>query len=213
MNTLMLANPAVAMSDAGMFAVKLVVLTKVVASGPKFQSIVEPGVCTTLFTIMGATKFEPVTVSVKPPLPGFALVGERLEIAGEPFCTALIVNVAASEGPPGSGFVTVTAAIPAVATSVARIVAASCPVVVFTVLVRIEPFQKTSDGGLLTNPVPEINKVNVSLPAVTLAGKRPVMMGVGGGEVLVEVQLPSAIVTARIAAKAVHRKCISSILP
>jgi hypothetical protein len=107
----------------------------------------------------------------------------------------------------------VTAAIPAVATSVARIVAASCPVVVFTVLVRIEPFQKTSDGGLLTNPVPEINKVNVSLPAVTLAGKRPVMMGVGGGEVLVEVQLPSAIVTARIAAKAVHRKCISSILP
>src|ERR1700678_4829190 len=101
------------------------------------------------------------TLCVKPPRPGFALVGERLVIKGEPFCTALIVNVTASEGPPGSGFVTVTAAIPAVATSVARIVAASCPVVVFNVLARIEPLQKTCDGGLLTSPVAEINKVNI----------------------------------------------------
>jgi hypothetical protein len=40
----MLANPEVAMSDAGTFAVKLVLLTKVVVSGPEFHAMVEPAV-------------------------------------------------------------------------------------------------------------------------------------------------------------------------
>ena len=44
LNTLTLANPGVAMSLAGTLAVKLVLLTNVVASGPEFHAIVEPGV-------------------------------------------------------------------------------------------------------------------------------------------------------------------------
>ena len=212
MNTLTLAEPGVAMSVAGTFAVKLVLLTKVVVSGPEFHAIVEPGVWTTLFTIMGAKKFEPFTVSMKAPLPEAALAGERLVIEGPPFCTAFIAKVAASEGPPGSGFVTVTAAMPELATSVARIDTASCKVVAFTLLVRIEPFQKTCDCGLVTKPFPEINRVNAWLPAVMLEGKRPVITGVGGGEVVEEPQLPSTIETARSAAITVHRKRISSIL-
>jgi hypothetical protein len=212
LNTLTLANPAVAMSLAGTFAVKLVLLIKVVTRGPAFHAIVEPGVCTALFTITGATKFEPFTVSVKAPLPGVALAGERLVIEGPPFCTALIVNVAASDGPPGSGFVTVIAAMPGVATSVARMLTASCVVTVFSLLVRSEPFQKTCDGGLVTKPVPEMNRVNIWLPAVMLEGKRPVITGVGGGVVVEEPQLPSMVVIARSAARTVHRKRINSIL-
>ena len=143
------------MSDAGTLAVKLVVLTNVVVSGPEFHVIVEPAVWAA-----GATKFEPFTVSVKVPLPGAALAGERLVIKGPPFCTAFIVKVAESEGPPGSGFVTVIAATPALATSVARTDTASCSEVLFIVLVRIEPFQNTCDCGLVTKPFPEINRVN-----------------------------------------------------
>jgi hypothetical protein len=143
------------MSDPGTLAVKLVLLTKVVVSGPEFHAIVEPAVWAA-----GATKFEPFTVSVKAPLPGDALAGERLVIKGPPFCTALIVKVAASEGPPGSGFVTVIAATPALATSVARTETASCSVILLIVLVRIEPFQNTCDCGLVTKPFPEINRVN-----------------------------------------------------
>jgi hypothetical protein len=207
LNTLTLADPGVAMSLAGTLAVKLVLLTNVVTSGAEFHATVEPGVWS-----VGATKFDPFTVSVKAPLPGAAFAGERLVIKGPPFCSALIVKVAASEGPPGSGFVTVTAARPGLATSLARIDTESCNVVLFTVLVRIEPFQKTCDGGLVTKPFPEINRVNASLPAVILEGKSPVITGVGGGWVELEPQLPSTIGSARSAAIAVHRKRISSVL-
>jgi hypothetical protein len=106
----------------------------------------------------------------------------------------------------------VTAAIPEVATSVARIDTASCNVVLFTVLVRIEPFQKTCEGGLVTKPFPEINKVNAWLPAVILEGKSPVITGVGGGAVELDPQLPSTMIIARSAPTAVHRRRISSIL-
>src|SRR5580704_3753515 len=100
---------------------------------------------------------------------------------------------------------------PGLATSLARIDTASCNVVLFTVLVRIEPFQKTCDGGLVMKPFPEMNNVNASLPAVMLAGKRPVITGVGVGCEL-DPQPASTIVSARSFATTVHRNRISSIL-
>ena len=62
-------------------------------------------------------------------LPTFAEVGEIDEIRGVLGCTGRIVNVAAGDGPPpGDGFVTVTCAIPALETSEARTLTASCVV-------------------------------------------------------------------------------------
>ena len=154
-------------------------LTKVVVSGAPFHATVDPAICVTPFTTTGATYPEPFTVRTKVPLPGETDVGERLAIKGVPFWTGLIIKLDASEGPPGSGFDTVTAPTPEVATSEAIIVTASCSVVVFKTLVRIDPFQNTCDGGLVMNPLPEINKVNVWLPAVMLEGNSPVITGVG----------------------------------
>src|SRR3984957_4273302 len=198
------------MLDAGTLAVNWLALTKVVGNGELFHAPVEPGVCVVPITITGGTKFEPFTVSVKAPLFGEALIGERLEIKGVPSCTLSIVKVAANDGPPGSGFETMTAAMPDVATSDARITTASCPVVVFRTLVRIDPFQKTCDGGLVMNPFPEINMVNIWLPAVMLDGNKPVITGVGDGcEFELLEQLPSTTAPVMIASHAVHRKHIS----
>jgi hypothetical protein len=136
-------------------------LTKVVVSGAPFQATVDPAICVTPLTTTGARYPEPFTVRTKLPLPGETLGGERLAMKGVPFCKPLITKVAARDGPPGSGFDTVTAATPALATSEAIMVTTSCCVVLFRTLVRIEPFQKTCDGGLLIKPVPEINRVKV----------------------------------------------------
>jgi hypothetical protein len=67
---------------------------------------------------------------------------------------------------------------------------------------------------LLIKPVPEINIVNVWLPAVMLEGNKPVITGVGYtvAEVPVLEQLPSGRTHIRSASKAVHRKSISYIL-
>jgi hypothetical protein len=189
-------------------------LTKVVVSGAPFHATVDPAICVTPFTTTGATYPEPFTVRTKVPLPGETLVGERLAINGVPFWTGLITKLDASEGPPGSGFDTVSAPTPAVATSDAIIVTASCSVVVFSTLVRIDPFQKTCDSGLVIKPVPEINKVNVWLPAVMLEGNKPVITGVGYtvADVLVLEQLPSGRAHISSASKTVHRKRISYVL-
>jgi hypothetical protein len=198
------------MLDAGTLAVNWLPFTKVVGRGEVFHATVEPGVCVVPLTITGATKFEPFTVSVNAPLFGDTLIGERLEIKGVPFCTLSIVKVAANDGPPGSGFDTVIAAIPELATSDARITTASCPVVLFRTLVRIEPFQKTCDGGFVMNPLPEINILNIWLPAVILDGNKPVITGVGGGcGFVLLVQLPSSTAPVMRGSNAVHRKRIS----
>src|ERR1700722_427219 len=198
------------MLDAGTLAVNWLAFTKVVASGEVFHATVEPAVCVVPLTITGGTKFEPFTVRLNAPLFGEALIGERLEIKGVAFCTLSIVKVAANDGPPGSGLDTVTAAIPELATSDAKITTASCPVVEFRTLVRTDPFQKTCDGGLIMNPLPEINMVNIWLPAVMLDGNKPVITGVGGGcEFELLEQPPSSIAPVTRASSTVHPKRIS----
>ena len=73
-----------------------------------------------------------------------------------------------------------TCAIPGLATSEAGIVTASCPVVIFKVLERGEPFQyaKVTPFESAMKPVPATKSVKPWLPAVMLDGKRPVIAGV-----------------------------------
>ena len=69
------------------------------------------------------TKFVPVMVRVNPPLPVTTVAGLMLLIVGNGF---VMVKVAVLDvPPPGAGLKTVTFAVPAVATSLAGIVAVS----------------------------------------------------------------------------------------
>jgi len=70
-NTVTAAVPPTAISMAGTTAVSCVPLTTVVASATPFH-----------FTTVPATKFVPVSVSVKPAPPAFAVVGESIARTG-----------------------------------------------------------------------------------------------------------------------------------
>jgi hypothetical protein len=168
------------------------------------------------------TKFEPFTVSVNAALLGLAVAGPRLAIRGVFVCVGKTVNGAAliEIPPPGSGFETVTSEVPGVATSEARTVMAICPVFIFTEAERAEPFQNAVEVPVdpSMKPVPPMNMVKDWLPAVTLDGKRPVMIGVGfgwPGETvlpLLELQLEVKIVSTPSTTSAVHRKRIKPVL-
>jgi hypothetical protein len=89
---------------------------------------------------------------------------------------------------------------------------------VFTTAVRGEPFQYAVvvpvDPEI--NPVPEMKRVNVWLPAVMLAGANSVIIGVALGCPLVEPDPephPEIIITRDASIpNMVHRKCINRIL-
>jgi len=78
--------------------------------------------------------------------------------------------------PPGDGLKTVTAAKPGVAISVAGIETISS-VLLRKVVVRVEPFQRTSD--VVTKPVPITDRVKAGPPAGVDDGLRRVTVGVG----------------------------------
>ena len=190
MNTLMPLQPALWMSWALISAVNCVELTNVVVRGLPFQATTDPengGGGLGMFGLFAlpATKFEPFTVSVNAALLGLAVAGLRLAISGVLVCVGNTVNGAALMliPPPGSGFETVTSEVPAVATSEARTVIAICPVFIFTVAERAEPFQNAVEVPVdpAMKPVPAMNIVKDWLPAVTLDGKSAVMIGVGFG--------------------------------
>jgi hypothetical protein len=90
----------------------------------------------------------------------------------------------------------------------------------FTVAERAEPFQNAVEVPVdpSMKPVPAMKSVNPWLPAVTLDGKRPVMIGVGfgcpGATVLplLELQLEVKIVSTPSTMSAVHRKRIKPVL-
>ena len=98
------AVPAVAMSGAGTAAINCVALTNVVVRATPFHCTTAP-----------VTKPEPLTVSVNAALPAIAVVCPSDPRTGTGL---LIVNVSGLEvPPPGSGFTTVTAAVPPVVRS------------------------------------------------------------------------------------------------
>src|SRR5579863_3037176 len=167
-------------------------------------------------------KFEPFTVSVKAAPFGLAVAGLRLAISGVFVCVGNTVNGAALIviPPPGSGLETVTSEVPGDAMSEARTVMAIWPVERFTVAERAEPFQNAVEVPVdpAMKPLPAIKTVKDWLPAVTLDGKSPVIIGVGFGwpgetEVpLLELQLDVRIVSTATTPNAVHRKRIKPVL-
>jgi len=90
----------------------------------------------------------------------------------------------------------------------------------FTEAERAEPFQNAVEVPVdpSMKPVPPMYMVKDWLPAVAVAGKRPVMIGVGfgwpGATVLplLELQLEVKIVSTPSTMSAVHRKRIKPVL-
>ena len=116
LNTVICAVPVLAMSVAGICALNVVALPKVVERSAPFQRTVAP-----------LTKFVPLTVRVKAAPPAAREFGFRLVMAGTGLVCALIVKVSAAvTPPPGRGLKTVTCAEPALAISLAGIAALNC---------------------------------------------------------------------------------------
>ena len=163
LKTVTFAVPAVATSLAGMAAVSWVLETKVVGRSLPFQRTTEL-----------VTKFVPVMTRVNPPLPATAVAGLMLLIVG---AGLVMVNVAAPDSPPpGAGLKTVTFAVPAVATSLAGMIAVST-VLETNPVVRSFPFQRTTE--LVTKFVPVMVRVNPPLPATVVDGLIVVIVGAG----------------------------------
>ena len=118
-------------------------------------------------TIIPLAKLVPLTVSVKPAPPAVADAGLRLVMVGAG--TPLIVKFRELEvPPPGDGLNTVTGAIPAAAMSEAGMAAVS-RVEETNVVVRFDPFQRTTDPVTKLVPLTVSVKVPpVALPTVTL---------------------------------------------
>jgi hypothetical protein len=157
------AVPAVAMSLAGITAVNCVALTNVAVRAPPFHHTVEP-----------LTKFDPLMVRVNAAPPAVAEFGLRLEIVGVGLL--IVKRIDPDTPPPGAGLLTVTLAVPAVAMSVAGIVAVSC-VALINVVVRGLPFHCTEE--LLMKFVPFTVSVNAPTPAVATNGLMLVTVGTG----------------------------------
>jgi hypothetical protein len=129
------------------------------------------------FTVEPFTKFVPFTVSVNAAEPAAIVDGEIVVTVGTGFDAAVIVNVTEFDvPPPGVGFVTVTAGVPAVATSLARIDAVSC-VALTNVVVFAVPLNFTTE--LLTKFVPFTVSVRAPDPAATVDGESVVTVGPG----------------------------------
>jgi len=86
--------------------------------------------------------------------------------------------------PPGAGLVTVTCPVPAAAMSAAVIAAVNCVALTY-VVVRLDPFQFTTEP--LMNPVPATVSVKAAVPAVALAGDSVLIVGA----VLVRLMVPA----------------------
>src|SRR5207247_2103434 len=166
------AVPGVAMSLATICTWSWVPLTNVVDRSLPFQRTTDE-----------AMKFVPVAVRVNPAPPAAALGGEIELSVGAGLL--LIVKVCAPEGPPpGVGLKTVTGAVPAVAMSFARICAWSW-VLLRKVVVRIAPFQRTTDE--LLKFVPVVVSVPARPPANAALGADELSVGRGLVVVIVNV--------------------------
>src|SRR5438309_7585428 len=163
-NTVTVAVPATAMSAGVIAAVSWVAETRVVARFAPFQRTTEL-----------PTKLVPVTVNVNPGPPAGAEAGFSPVVVGTGLLPAVMVNVCALDvPPPGAGVNTVTAAVPATATSAAVIAAVSW-VADPNVVARFAPFHRTTEPG--TKLVPLTVSVNPGPPATVDAGLNPVVVG------------------------------------
>jgi hypothetical protein len=160
------AVPVALTSAARIVAVTSVEETNVVVRDEPFQSTTE-----------SFTKFVPLTVRVKLELPAAVDVGLSDVVVGAGF---RMVNVSLFEvPPPGAGVITVTAAVPAVATSELRMVAVSV-VLETNIVARGLPFQSTVDDEI--NPVPVSVSVKPGFPAIVEVGEIAERVGAGLAE-------------------------------
>jgi hypothetical protein len=185
--TVMLAVPALAISEPGTCAVSCVALAKVVVSAAPFQLTTEP-----------FTKLLPVTVSVKAVPPTTALFGESDERMG---ALLFIANVTALEvPPPGVGLVTVILAVPALAMSLAGTCAVSC-VALTNVVVSEAPPHLTTELEMKFAPLTV--RVKAAPPTVAPVGDTEAIVGAGlfiASDTPAEVPPPGAgFVTVRVA--------------
>jgi hypothetical protein len=183
------AVPAAMTSAAAMGVVSWVALTNVVVRSVPFQR-----------TFDALVKLAPLTVSVKAVLPIDALAGESEESVG----AGLVIEklCAAEVPPPGVGVLTVTEAVPPLATSLAGMAAVSC-VALTNVVVRSALFQRTFEP--LTKPVPLTVSVKATAPGAALEGDRLDTVGAGlltAKDWAPEVPLPVSTVICAVPAPA-----------
>jgi hypothetical protein len=123
------------------------------------------------------TKFAPLTVNVKLPLPATTDSGDVELIWGVGLVTGLITNVSAwVVPPPGAGVVTVMLAVPGFWINDAGI----CTVRIFVfknIAASDEPFQATVDAGVKLYPVTV--SLNVGCPAEMPVGDIDEIVGAG----------------------------------
>jgi hypothetical protein len=160
------AVPALAMSEARMFAVSWVLLTKVVVRGVPLT-----------FTTAPLKKSEPATVNVKAPEPATTFDGVNWLATGG--MTTVVKGTALETGAP-EGLATAIEAVPAVATSAARMAAVSW-VALTKVVVRAAPLKLTT--APLTKFEPLTVKVNAAEPAAVVDGASAVTIAADGLEV------------------------------
>ena len=177
LNTVTCAVPAVPRSGAAIVDVSWVAETNVVARSAPFHRTIEPEM-----------KFVPVTVSVNPDPPTTAAAGLSPVVAGTGLLGGAIVKVCALDvPPPGAGLNTLTCAVPAVTRSGAGTAAVSW-VAETNVVARSAPFHRTVEPEMKFVPV--TISVRPDAPAVTEAGLKPVVVGIGFAEIATFTVVP-----------------------
>jgi hypothetical protein len=177
LKTVTVAVPAVAMSLAGICAVRGPLLSAVGRSLP-FQRTTELG-----------TKFVPITARVKVCAPTGAQFGSRELIVGMGFVPLLMVKLTRFElPPPGAGLVTVTAGVPTEAIAAAGIAAFNC-VELTNVVVGVVPPKLTVEVAIKFAPL-MLSVKPAALPATVLVGDMVVIVGIGLRPLRVEAVPP-----------------------
>jgi hypothetical protein len=149
-----------------MVAISAVALTNVVGCAAPFQSTTEV-----------LTKFVPVSVIVNVGTPALTVFGEiEVSVGTGLFAAPILKFTEFDVPPPGAGFVTAIAGVPALATSAAKIAAVNCAALTNVVVLGLPP-KFTTDA--LTKFEPLTVNVNVPEPAVTPVGESEVIAGTG----------------------------------
>lgn len=141
------------------------------------EAVTPLGTPETLRPVAPLKPFRLVTVMLVDPDPVWTTLGVPAERLMAKSGLGLTGKLADAEAPPpGVGLTTVTASVPAVATSLAGILAVSCEALP-KVVVRLELFTCTTE--LRTKFFPLIVRVAAPPPAVALGGGRLVILGTG----------------------------------
>ena len=119
-------------------------------------------------------KLVPFTVNVKVGPPAVTVFGDNVVIVGTGLFTVKVAEF--DVPPPGVGLVTVTGKVPAVVTSVDRIVAETC-VEFWNEVARATPLKFTVE--VETKLVPVTVRVNAPEPAKVFVGAMVVIVGTG----------------------------------